>query len=69
MFFDIVRAGLWDAEFVLILMGKRCPSGGFERFDCVFGLSWIVEGATRTTSLQLALAFCSSLLASVSSLM
>jgi hypothetical protein len=30
MFFDIVCTVLWGAEFVLILMGKRCPSGGFE---------------------------------------
>jgi hypothetical protein len=30
MFLDIVCALLWGAEFVLILMGKRCPSGGFE---------------------------------------
>ena len=30
MFLDIVCTLLWGAEFVLILMGKRCPSGGFE---------------------------------------
>jgi hypothetical protein len=30
MFFDIVCVALWGTEFVLILMGQRCPSGGFE---------------------------------------
>jgi len=30
MFLDIVCALLWGTEFVLILMGKRCPSGRFE---------------------------------------
>jgi len=30
MFFDIVCVVLWGTEFVLILRGKRCPSGGFE---------------------------------------
>lgn len=30
MFFDMVWVGLWGTEFVLILIGKRCPSGGFE---------------------------------------
>ncbi|KZP12549.1 hypothetical protein FIBSPDRAFT_961256 [Athelia psychrophila] len=29
MFFDVVCMVLWGAEFVLILMGKRCPSGSF----------------------------------------
>lgn len=28
--FDIAAVILWGTEFVLILMGKRCPSGGFE---------------------------------------
>lgn len=30
MFFDIVCAVLWGTEFMLILIGQRCPSGGFE---------------------------------------
>jgi hypothetical protein len=30
MFFDIVCVLLWGTEFVLILMGKRCPSGEFD---------------------------------------
>lgn len=28
--FDVIAFILWGAEFVLILIGKRCPSGGFE---------------------------------------
>lgn len=28
--FDIIGLALWAIEFVLILIGKRCPSGGFE---------------------------------------
>jgi len=30
MFFDIVCFVLWGAEFMMILIGQRCPSGGFE---------------------------------------
>jgi hypothetical protein len=30
MFFDIIFVVLWGAEFVMILLGKRCPSGSFE---------------------------------------
>jgi hypothetical protein len=30
MLFDIVFVVLWGAEFMMILLGKRCPSGGFE---------------------------------------
>jgi len=30
MIFDIACVALWGAEFVLILIGQRCPSGGFE---------------------------------------
>lgn len=29
MFLDVVCLILWGAEFVLILLGKRCPSGSF----------------------------------------
>jgi hypothetical protein len=28
--FDTMGTVLWGTEFVLILIGKRCPSGGFE---------------------------------------
>jgi len=28
--FDVVSMVLWGAAFVYILIGKRCPSGGFE---------------------------------------
>lgn len=29
MFFDIAMFFLWGAEFIVILMGKRCPVGAF----------------------------------------
>ena len=28
--FDVIAFILWGAEFILILIGQRCPSGGFE---------------------------------------
>lgn len=28
--FDLIAFILWGAEFILILIGQRCPSGGFE---------------------------------------
>ena len=30
MFFDIAMFFLWGAEFIVILMGKRCPVGAFD---------------------------------------
>lgn len=30
MFFDIACVVLWGAEFMLILIGKKCPSGAFQ---------------------------------------
>jgi len=30
MFFDIICVVLWGTEFVLILIGQRCPSGAFQ---------------------------------------
>lgn len=38
--FDVLGALLWGAAFVLILLGKRCPSGGFEGW---YVFTWCVS--------------------------
>lgn len=39
MFFDILCVALWGAEFVLILIGQRCPSGGFDGWCTAYNVS------------------------------
>jgi len=39
MFFDIVCVVLWGVEFVLILIGQRCPSGGFEGWCTAYNVA------------------------------
>jgi hypothetical protein len=36
---DVLMTLLWGIEFVLIMMGKRCPSGGFEGWCNAYNVS------------------------------
>ena len=73
--FDAVSMVLWGATFVYILIGKRCPSGGFDGwYVCIHCIAFPIftvwmPGVTRTTY-PLPLHVCSVLpLVSVSSSM
>ncbi|KAH9952106.1 hypothetical protein B0H21DRAFT_782882 [Amylocystis lapponica] len=39
MVFDVVAMVLWGAEFVIILLGKRCPSGGYDGWCEAYNLA------------------------------
>jgi len=38
-FFDVFGVVLWGAVFIFILIGKRCPSGGFEGWCNAYNVS------------------------------
>lgn len=54
LFIDLVCMILWGGEFVLILLGKRCPSGEFEGWYVISSSNLVrmlieLVGATLTT--------------------
>ena len=67
---DVFAMLLWGMEFVVILLGKRCPVGGFEgwyvfrpycvNIRCESLTSGIIVGAMRTTLRPPQLACCAS---------
>ncbi|KAI0934764.1 hypothetical protein AcV5_006504 [Taiwanofungus camphoratus] len=43
MVFDVCAAVLWGAEFVIILLGKRCPVGGFDGWCNAYNLATAIS--------------------------